>query len=79
MYKINQLTKGEIFKMKKEFKVKALTEKVETLEVNGQWSTSCLNDCAPKPMWSGASSGANPILTNCILIYLPSAYKSLGN
>jgi hypothetical protein len=76
MYKINQLTKGEIFKMKKEFKVKALTEKVETLEVNGQWSISCLNDCTPTKIYnSSVALGGHDV---CFTLR-PSAYVSLGN
>lgn len=31
--------------MKKEFKVQAISEKVEVLEVNGQVTQRCLNNC----------------------------------
>ncbi|EQK48727.1 hypothetical protein C671_0341 [[Clostridium] bifermentans ATCC 19299] len=42
--------------MKKEFKVQAISEKVDVLEVNGQeYSYRCLHNC-PRDIWSGNSS-----------------------
>jgi hypothetical protein len=61
--------------MKKEFKVKALKEKVEILEVNGQ--SGCLDDCAPNMMWFGNATKSAPWY--CAVNYIPSAYRSIWN
>ncbi|MDV8113638.1 hypothetical protein [Paraclostridium bifermentans] len=43
--------------MKKEFKVQAISEKIDTLEVHGQRPTTyqCLHNCV-RYIWSGNSS-----------------------
>lgn len=58
--------------MKKEFKVKAISEKVEVLEVNGQ-NGNCLADCG-RYIWIANSSSKT---RGCYEDKLIDAYKSV--
>nr|WP_312983847.1 hypothetical protein [Clostridioides sp.] len=58
--------------MKKEFKVQAISEKVEILEVNGQ-NGNCLADCG-RMMWFGNKSSTT---RGCYRDKLIDAYKSV--
>ncbi|EQK48712.1 hypothetical protein C671_0340 [[Clostridium] bifermentans ATCC 19299] len=61
--------------MKKEFKVKAISEKIELLEVNGQYITdkqrNCMTNCK-KSVWSGNKSSKTK---GCYQWLHHSAYK----